>query len=227
MKTAVWLPLAALCLQGKEAPKFAICLLADRLKPAVSVFHTPDSAGQPIKFEESIRPLRGLALRLSQDAFQAGPGLVSFDATYRFRSGSASRHLVNGESDAYMFLPKDQIGYSYLALGGEWSFRRTLEGGLGAEARMEGLDRRREFSSMDPNLPAFVSENQSHQVRPWLRTHVAYNSAGIRLHPFLRVEAAWALTRRKMLDPLPMALGNDLRPFAPQFQIALAGGIRL
>jgi len=227
MKTAVWLPLAALCLHGQESQKFAISLLADQLKPAVSVFYASTSDGQPIKFEDSISTLRGLALRISQDAFQAGPGLFSIDATYRFRTRAGSRHLVNGQPDAYPFRPKDQFGYSYLAIGGEWSLRRAVGGGIGAEARMEGLDRRQEFPAIDPKLPVFVSENQSHQVRPWLRAHLAYNPGGIRLHPFFRVEAAWALTRRKRQDPIPMSLSTDLRPLAPQFQIALAGGIRL
>lgn len=227
MKTALWLSLAAVCLQAQESPRFALSLLGDQLKPATSVFYASNSEGQPIKFEAAVSTLRGLALRISHDVVQAGPGLVSVDATHRFRSRSLSRQLVNGQPDAYPFAPKEQFGYSYLAVGGEWSVRRTLAGGIGAEARMEGLDRRRDYPVLDPGLPAFASEDQSHQVRPWLRAHLAYNLQGLRLHPFLRAEVAWALTHRKASDRAPMSLNSDLRPLAPQFQIALAGGIRL
>lgn len=227
MKTAVWLPMAALCLHGQQAPRFAFSLLMDQMKPAVSVVYASNSDGQAIKFENAIKPLRGLALRISQEVFQAGPGLVSVDATYRFRTASTARHLVDGQPDAYPFLPRDQVGYSYLALGGEWTFRRDLEGGIGAEARMEGLDRRREFPAFDPSLPAPTSEDQSHQLRPWLRAHAAYNLKGVRLHPFLRAEASWALTSRKAPYPASMSINTDLRPLAPQFQVALAAGLRL
>jgi hypothetical protein len=92
---------------------------------------------------------------------------------------------------------------------------------------MEGLDRRREFPALEPGRPAFTTEDQSHLVRPWLRVHVARNLSGVRFHPFLRAEAAWSLTRRKPPKPAHIAPDTDLRPLAPQFQIALAGGIRL
>ncbi|MBK8726785.1 MAG: hypothetical protein IPL96_12265 [Holophagaceae bacterium] len=227
MRTIIWLPLAALCLQAQEAPRTSLSILADHVRPGLLAYDAATSEGQPLHYEDSIRPLRGLALRISQDIVKAGPGWLALNATYRPRTEAGFRHLLNGQSDPYSSLSRDTFGYSYLACGGEWSLRRRLEGGVGLEARMEGLDRRREFTQVDPSLPAFKLEAQSHLTRAWLRAHLAHHFEGARLKPFLRAEAAWALTNRRAPAPEQLALTQDLRPLAPQFQFAMAAGIRL
>jgi len=109
----------------------------------------------------------------------------------------------------------DRGAFEYAAIGAQadWKFLLNLNAGLELRREKVTLEQRNGGASEDHSF-----------TRPWARAGIGWSLPFPVISPFLRVEAAYALTH----DNLPANASNSdfAKAIAPRYQVGLYGGIR-
>ncbi|MBI4912587.1 MAG: hypothetical protein HY823_07610 [Acidobacteria bacterium] len=146
----------------------------------------------------------GMGFRVGASFLDIGVMAININATYHPKSEEDL--VLNGKKVA-------RFGAEYLAVGAGLDWKLVLN--LHA-----GVEMRREKYSAD--LPAWNSLGSVELTRPWLKFGVGFSVPLVVVSPFARLEFAVPTTKNDKTgtpDELRKAL-------APQYQVALYGGIR-
>jgi hypothetical protein len=105
--------------------------------------------------------------------------------------------------------------YGYLAVGAQFDWKLAVDVHVGLDLRMDTL------------TTSFVGgdSHDTNYTRPWVSCGIGYTFPAPVVKPFIRLEAAVAMTNAGTLS----TAGSDddfNKAFAPKYQIALYGGIR-
>ncbi|MBP1772004.1 MAG: hypothetical protein H6P99_1167 [Holophagaceae bacterium] len=169
----------------------------------------PSAPGFPTK-QEAVKG-NGFAIRGAYTVMDLWAAEFSVSATYHSK--------VTGDFivDVYPYPPQKfgKYDFEYVALGGQLEWKRLVD-------VQAGLDVRRERLRSD--LAEGLITGTTIQTRPWASAGVGYSFPSPGLTPFVRLEAAYALTHHSLGSAWSEA--DRRRAMAPRYQVGIYAGVR-
>ncbi len=129
--------------------------------------------------------------------------------------GLTATYHPKAEGDLVLNGTKGKLGTEYIAIGAqvEWKFLANL---------YAGVDLRREKYTSDIS----GSKASNTVTRPWVKAGIGFSVPTPVVSPFFRLEVAMAASKDdKTVDGVPPT-ENTRKALAPEYQVALYGGIR-